>query len=226
VNVYSAALALKMRPFPLNLERTLCQSVTQNAPTKVLLEYFYERLPESPVLTRTLTSVVDYWNKYTDEERKTFNDLASADNYLDTRFIGIQRARDGKQRRARKQEEHAKHEGKMAANWQQLDKDVASEGDAASISTPRAAGRSVSGGGKGNQGRGQRDRKVVAKKEKSADGGEGSGKEKVPEKTKPKADRWAEAERKAQEIAGVKVEKEPEVKGNGKGVEGKHVPGA
>ncbi|KAI7216364.1 hypothetical protein KC343_g2301 [Hortaea werneckii] len=54
LNVYSAVPALDLRPFFRTLENILCNHVTAKKPTAEVLEYFYQRLPEGKLLTRTL----------------------------------------------------------------------------------------------------------------------------------------------------------------------------
>lgn len=95
LNVYSAVLALDLRPFPRTLEKILCNHVTVNKPTAEVLEYFYQRLPQGKLLTRTLTSIVEKQidGQYSVEEDTALTDLIDSDDYLTRRMNGIRSSR-------------------------------------------------------------------------------------------------------------------------------------
>ncbi|KAI6911545.1 hypothetical protein KC318_g4441 [Hortaea werneckii] len=182
LNVYSAVLALGLRPFPRTLEDILCNHVTANKPTAEALQSFYHHLPEGKLLTRILTSIVEKQmdEQYSVEEDTALTDLINSDDYLSYRINGIRSSRI-------RQRRNADYAAKMKMGWD-----------------------NGNGNGHGRQ--------------KAKAGGKGS--KTKPKISKPKeppsspqanADRPEEAQRPAEEAAKT---------GNGKGVSGKHVPGA
>ncbi|KAK5133244.1 hypothetical protein LTR08_008079 [Meristemomyces frigidus] len=212
VNTYAAALSLGMRPFPLILQDLLRELVTVEPPTAERLRYFYDRLPECTVLTRIITSTIEHWEKghYTEDQAEAIHELVAADDWLNQRFKEIQDARS-----ARRKENSARR--KMMSGWAELEKGLKDEnaGLAPGVTARSTTASNFSGAGQGAGRQRQRPRRQQQGNVKTATDTTGNtsntGKEtkggttsggQAPKTAKPKADRFNEAERRAEEAAG------------------------
>ncbi|KAI6832985.1 hypothetical protein KC332_g3041 [Hortaea werneckii] len=186
LNVYAAVLALGLRPFPNTLEKILCNYVTANKPTAEVLEYFYQRLPEGKLLTRTITSIVEKQidEQYSIEENKALTDLIDRDDYL------------------------TRHKDGMGSVEAEATSQGASFAHLSSSSVDTAVHGKVKGHGREKAKAGCKGSKTKSKKSEPKESST------TPQ---PKTDHFEEAERRTEEV---------DRAGNGKGVNGKHVPGA
>ncbi|KAI7235395.1 hypothetical protein KC330_g4295 [Hortaea werneckii] len=206
LNVYSAVLALGLRPFPRALEEILCNHVTANKPTAEALQSFYHHLPEGKLLTRILTSIVEKQmdEQYSVEEDTDLTDLVKSDDYLTYRIDGIRSSRI-------RQRRNADYAAKMKMGWDSVEAEAVSAGTSLDHANLLRIDTGAQDNGNGYG------------REKAKAGGKGS---KTKSKTsKPKEppniplanpDRPEEVQSPAEEAAKT---------GNGKGVNGKHVPG-
>lgn len=199
VNVYAAAMCLGMRPFPRNLEEVLKQIVTDEPPKATMLQYFYERLPDSSVLTRIITSCVQHseQGQYEAVEYEAIDAYVGANEWLYDRFAEIQASRV-----RRRRENGAKRA--MQRDWAELEKEAGAEEAGLGV---RYTGVGQQGSGPSKDGTAQAPRRQQNAKGKGKSGtgkGEKSGEavtEKASEKVKIKPERYLEAERKAEEAA-------------------------
>ncbi|KAK5127938.1 hypothetical protein LTR85_005055 [Meristemomyces frigidus] len=206
ISMYQAALCLGMRPFPRHLEDILKEIVTDSPPTADMLRFAYDRLPECPVLTRIITSSIQHEEKrhYTEEEHKLIQELVAGDDWLNKRFTQITDARI-----ARRRENSGRR--RMEAGWAAMEKSLEAEEGGPGPRMPGRAGQPatamgrVAGPGDGGK-RNQR--------------GEKSG-----EKGKVGAGKDTKGGAVASEPAPAKP-KEAKKEGNGRGLGGRHVPGA
>ncbi|KAI6868113.1 hypothetical protein KC343_g2868 [Hortaea werneckii] len=206
LNVYSAFLALDLRPFYRALENVLCNHVTANKATVEVLEYFNQRLPEGKLLTRTLTSIVEKQidEQYSVEEDTALISLIDSDDFLTRRMNGIRSSRIRKRR-------NADYAAKMKMGWDNVEAEATCQGASLAHFSPARVDTAVHGKVKGH-GRqkakaGRRGSKTKLKKSKPKE---------TSTKPQPKKDHFEEAEHRAEEANRM---------GNGKGVNGKHVPG-
>ncbi|KAI6882054.1 hypothetical protein KC363_g5769 [Hortaea werneckii] len=207
LNVYAAVLALDLRPFPRTLEKLLCNHVTVNKPTAEVLEYFYQRLPQGKLLTRTLTSIVEKQidGQYSVEEDTALTDLIDSDDYLTRRMNGIRSSRI-------RQSCNADHAAKMKMGWDSVEAKATSQGASLAHVSPARTHTAVHGNVKGHGGQkdeaGGKGHKTKSKKSKP----------KEPSATPDFATGpFEEARRRTEEA---------DKTGNDKGVNCKHVPGA
>ncbi|KAI7279849.1 hypothetical protein KC345_g5126 [Hortaea werneckii] len=207
LNVYSAVLALGLRPFPHTLGKILCNHVTANKPTAKVLEYFYQRLPEGKLLTRTLTSIVEKQidEQYSVEENTALTDLIDRDDCLTRRINGIRSSRI-------RQRRNADYAAKMKMGWDSVEAEATSQGASLAHFGPArihtAAHVKVEGHGPQKakaDGNGSKTKSKRSKAKQSST---------TP---RPEADHFQGAERRTEEA---------DKAGNGKGVNGKDVPGA
>lgn len=207
LNVYSAVLALGLRPFPRALEDILCNHVTANKPTAEALQSFYHSLPEGKLLTRTLTSIVEKQmdGQYSVEEDTALTDLINSDDYLSHRINGIRSSRI-------RQRRNADYTAKMKMGWDSVEAEATSGATSFDRVNISRADTAIHGKTSGHS------------RQKAKAGGKGSKtKSKTSEPKEPpntpqaNADRPEEAKRRAEEAAKT---------GNRKGVNGEHVPGA
>ncbi|GAB1741798.1 hypothetical protein NU219Hw_g7206t1 [Hortaea werneckii] len=207
LNVYSAVLALGVRPFPGVLEKILCDHVTANKPTADVLEYFYQRLPEDRLLTRTLTSIVEKQmdEQYSVEEDTALTDLINSDDYLNYRINGIRSSRIRLRR-------NADHAAKMKMGWDSVEAEATSVGTSFDRVNITRVDTAIHGKTSEHN---RQEAKAGAKGFKTESK---TSKPKEPPNTpQVNADCLEEAQRCGEE--------DPKT-GNGKGVNGKHVPGA
>ena len=199
-NVYSAALALDLRPVPRTLKNISRNHVTAKQPTAEVLEYFYQRLPEGKLLTCTLTSIVEKQidEQYSVEEDTALTDLIDSDDFLTQRMNGIGSSRI-RQRRT------ADYAAKMKMAWDSVEAEATSQGASLAHVSPARIDTAVHGKVKGHG------------RQKAKAGGRGS--KTKSEKSKPKEPSTT------QELKTDNFEEADRV-GSGKGVNGKHVHGA
>ncbi|KAI7210613.1 hypothetical protein KC333_g8139 [Hortaea werneckii] len=208
LNVYSAVLALGLRPFPRTLEDILCNHVTANKPTAEALQSFYHHLPEGKLLTRILTSIVEKQmdEQYSVEENTALTDLINSDDYLIYRINGIRSSRI-------RQRRNADYAAKMKMGWDSV------EAEAASAGTPldHANLLRIDTGAHGKRNSHGRQKAKVGGKGSKTNKSKTTKPKEPPNSRQDDADCPEEAQRPAKEAAKT---------GNGKGVNGKHVPGA
>ncbi|KAI7508448.1 hypothetical protein KC347_g6066 [Hortaea werneckii] len=199
LDMYSAAILLGLRPFPRTLENSLRSLVSRDPPSPNMVRDFLARLPKSPVLTRLLTSIAQFReaNSYLTEELQEIQAIISQDNYIKSRFDSITRARNAKSRAYQ-------HQQRMAANWMRVEGEAEKAlGQDYKVRSAEAGEGNPEGVDCGHDSHGK-DQTVASNDSEQAqiktrveDQGKAKGKGKQPEK-------W----------------------GNGKGVGGRHVPGA
>lgn len=226
VKMYQAVLSLGMRPFPRHLESTLMDIVTEAPPTAGELRFIYDRLPECKVLTRVITSCIQHEEKrqYSAEQHKLISDMVAGDDWLNARFTQIEEFRI-----ARRRENTGKK--RMERGWAELEKvSAVEEAELGLRSTggiqPASTKQHVELGGRQRNQRQQKAGSPSGNATAANDGKESaSTTEKVPDTTKPKPDKFLEAQRKVDEAA-AKLKAEAKNAGNGRGPGSKHVPGA
>ncbi|KAI7589649.1 hypothetical protein KC346_g16754, partial [Hortaea werneckii] len=202
LDMYSAVILLGLRPFPRTLEDSLRSLVSRDPPSANLVREFLARLPKSPVLTRLLTSIAQYHEAaaYLPEEFHEIRVIINQDNYIKSRFDSIMRARNAEARAYH-------HRRRMAARWMRVEGEAEKAlGEDYKMGSTEADDVGISEGvarGHDSQGEGQIVKPSISEQSqiKTKVGGQGKGK-------------------------GKGKGKQPKKWGNGKGVGGRHVPGA
>ncbi|KAI6832986.1 hypothetical protein KC332_g3040 [Hortaea werneckii] len=199
LDMYSATILLGLRPFPRTLEDSLRSLVSRDPPSPNMVREFLARLPKSPVLTRLLTSITQYHEAvaYLPEEFQEIRAIINQDSYIKWRFDSIMRAKNAEARAYHYQQ-------RMAANWTRVEgeaekaltEDYKMGSTEADVGTSEGVAR-----GHDSQGESQAVKPSVSERAQVKTKVEGQGK-------------------------GKGKGKQPEKLGNGKGVGGRHVPGA
>ncbi|KAK1808477.1 hypothetical protein LTR12_017171 [Friedmanniomyces endolithicus] len=208
LDIYAAALAFDLRPFPVNLRTTIFNLITAYRPFVADVARIVERVPlDDSIVKRMITSCYEHESEYEGSEWADLVEYSMTNQPLNQRFIDVDKARRRFRSKQSRQQMQTEAILRQQHGWGA--RAAAAEGRDSGNSTP---GKRRGDNGSGGMGQGSPNsaKNTTETSTKGTEIGQGG-----------KAGNGGQTDCDMKTNGGGKQKE-----GNGKGVGGKHVPGA